>query len=378
MATETVNVDSTAIKALITAEATTRASDDAALASSIASEASTRASADTALSGAIASGDAASVATAAADATTKANAAQSAAISAAATDATTKANAAQAAAIAASQPLDSDLTAYANAADAAARRALIGAGTGTGNGDALTSNPLSQFAATTSGQLAGVMSDETGTGSLVFAISPTLVTPSLGTPSALVATNVTGTASGLTAGTVTTNANLTGPVTSTGNATAIADAALSIAKTSGLQAALTARHMVIPLTASAAVTWTDMPSAVTFLNGQATRAVYQLDLTGYTQCRIVVVTAGTAAAGTGRLAIKYKTGAYSTTVGDYSDIGTGATEVAASVTTAITQTDSGWITITAAALADVQVAVVGLGSNGTNDPVFGNIAIHFR
>lgn len=45
-----------------------------------------------------------------------------------------------------------------------------------------------------------------------------LVTPNLGTPSAGVMTNVTGTASGLTAGNVTTNANLTGHVTSTGNA----------------------------------------------------------------------------------------------------------------------------------------------------------------
>jgi len=41
--------------------------------------------------------------------------------------------------------------------------------------------------------------------------------------------------------TVVTNANLTGVVTSSGNATAIADAALSIAKTSGLQAALDAK-----------------------------------------------------------------------------------------------------------------------------------------
>lgn len=43
----------------------------------------------------------------------------------------------------------------------------------------------------------------------------------LGTPSSGVGTNLTGTASGLTAGNVTTNANLTGPVTSAGNATAI-------------------------------------------------------------------------------------------------------------------------------------------------------------
>lgn len=49
-------------------------------------------------------------------------------------------------------------------------------------------------------------------------------------------TNITGNAA-----TVTTNANLTGVVTSVGNATAIADGALSIAKTSGLQTALDAK-----------------------------------------------------------------------------------------------------------------------------------------
>lgn len=61
-----------------------------------------------------------------------------------------------------------------------------------GGGDALTSSPLSQFASTTSSQLAGVISDETGSGALVFGTSPTLVTPALGTPSALVLTNATG------------------------------------------------------------------------------------------------------------------------------------------------------------------------------------------
>ncbi len=50
----------------------------------------------------------------------------------------------------------------------------------------------------------------------------TLVTPALGTPSAVVLTNATGTAASLTAGHVTTNANLTGVITSSGNATSIA------------------------------------------------------------------------------------------------------------------------------------------------------------
>ena len=53
-----------------------------------------------------------------------------------------------------------------------------------GGWDALTSWTLAQFAATTSLQLKWVISDETGSWSLVFATSPTLVTPSLGVASA--------------------------------------------------------------------------------------------------------------------------------------------------------------------------------------------------
>ncbi len=73
----------------------------------------------------------------------------------------------------------------------------------------------------TSANLSGAVADETGTGSAVFATSPTLVTPALGTPTVLVGTNITGIASGLMAGNVTTNANLTGMVTSTGNNTTV-------------------------------------------------------------------------------------------------------------------------------------------------------------
>lgn len=57
---------------------------------------------------------------------------------------------------------------------------------------ALTGGHLGQFAATTSAQLAGVISDETGSGALVFATSPTFVTPILGTPSSGTLTNATG------------------------------------------------------------------------------------------------------------------------------------------------------------------------------------------
>ena len=55
----------------------------------------------------------------------------------------------------------------------------------------VTTDNLSTLAATTSAELAGVISDETGSGALVFATSPTLVTPNLGTPSAIDLTNAT-------------------------------------------------------------------------------------------------------------------------------------------------------------------------------------------
>ena len=119
----------------------------------------------------------------------------------------------------------------------------------------VTTDKLSALAATTSAELAGVISDETGSGSLVFANSPTLVSPALGaatatsingvtvtgtgTPAlsvtgttAVSGTNtgdqtitltggVTGSGTGSFAATVVTNANLTGAITSVGNATSL-------------------------------------------------------------------------------------------------------------------------------------------------------------
>lgn len=147
-----------------------------------------------------------------------------------------------------------------------------GTSSGTNTGDvantALTTGTLAQFAATTSAQLATLLTDETGSGAAVFATSPALVTPTLGvaavttvnkvtvtapatgstltiqdgftltvSANATVSGTHTGTSSGTNTGdqtnitgnaaTVTTNANLTGPVTSVGNATTIADAELA-------------------------------------------------------------------------------------------------------------------------------------------------------
>ena len=56
----------------------------------------------------------------------------------------------------------------------------------------VTTDKLSALAATSSSELAGVISDETGSGSLVFATSPTLTTPILGTPQSGTLSNCTG------------------------------------------------------------------------------------------------------------------------------------------------------------------------------------------
>lgn len=56
----------------------------------------------------------------------------------------------------------------------------------------VTTDKLSVMAATSSSELASVISDETGSGALVFANTPTLVTPILGTPTSGTLSNCTG------------------------------------------------------------------------------------------------------------------------------------------------------------------------------------------
>jgi hypothetical protein len=98
-----------------------------------------------------------------------------------------------------------------------------------------TTNTLAVMAATTSAQLAGVISDETGSGSLVFATSPTLVTPNLGTPSAISLTNATNTP------TDATKANLASP-TFTGTVTIPTGAVITSPKINSTYTAKTAAY----------------------------------------------------------------------------------------------------------------------------------------
>jgi hypothetical protein len=93
---------------------------------------------------------------------------------------------------------------------------------------ALTTN-LSQFAPTTSAQLAGVLSDETGTGLAVFATSPTLTTPNLGVASAT-SVAATGTVTGSNLSGTNTGDETTATIkTKLGNASALTDGYLTAA-----------------------------------------------------------------------------------------------------------------------------------------------------
>ena len=84
---------------------------------------------------------------------------------------------------------------------------------GAGGTVAYVADKLSAFAATTSAELAGVISDETGSGALVFASSPTLVTPTLG---AALATSVTATSGNMTVGAASGNNSVNLVPTGTG------------------------------------------------------------------------------------------------------------------------------------------------------------------
>jgi hypothetical protein len=124
-----------------------------------------------------------------------------------------------------------------------------------GGGDALTSAPLSQFAATTSLQLKGVISDETGSGALVFADTPTLVTPVLGVATATSINKVAITAPATSATlTIANGKTLTASNTITFTATDGSTLAIGAGGTLGSAAYTASSAYEVPLTFSTGLT----------------------------------------------------------------------------------------------------------------------------
>lgn len=133
--------------------------------------------------------------------------------------------------------------------------------------------------------------------------------------------------------------------------------------------------LVLPIACDgAAVTWTNMPSAETLFAGSH-RHVLKVDLTNFTQVRLVVNKQATAGAAASKLILKYAT-SFQTSAGNYSAIG--ASEVSVATNNQNTVTATGWINLVAGAKADVFVAVTGSGGDGALDPTFGSIVAQFK
>jgi hypothetical protein len=200
---------------------------------------------------------------------------------------------------------------------------------GGGSGDALTSDPLSQFASTTSAQLAGVISNETGTGLLVFATSPVFTTPNIGAATGSITGNA-GTASALAANgtncsagnyplgvdasgnsedcTVVAAGDVAGPASSTDNAITRFDGTggktlqnsdLTVADVAGASIAVaTTAGNALTITATAPTATTGASQAGKSISITSSPAVASTDTAGAAAGANITYTAGAAARNT--------------------------------------------------------------------------------
>lgn len=137
-----------------------------------------------------------------------------------------------------------------------------------------------------------------------------------------------------------------------------------------------APQLVVPINCAPAAgsTWTNQPAADTFLLGSH-RHIAKADLTEYRQVRLVVNKQATSANAGATIRAAYRT-TFSTTVGDYSAIGTSTVSVAIDTTNTVLA--SSWIDLAAGAKADVFLALIGAGGDGVIDPTFGSMSLQFR
>ncbi len=116
-------------------------------------------------------------------------------------------------------------------------------------------------------------------------------------------------------------------------------------------------------------TWTDMPSALTEFNGSS-RYRFWVDLTYATEMRLCV-SVGVAGEASAELRVQYSLDNSSFSYVD--NVSGPAVSISAGGLY-----KSSWVSITAAAKADVVLRVIGINGNGATDPSFGAIHIQYR
>jgi hypothetical protein len=138
-------------------------------------------------------------------------------------------------------------------------------------------------------------------------------------------------------------------------------------------------QMCVPFHADATanVTLTNQVAAEQFL-ANSNRNISRVDLTHFNQVRIVArVVTGSVSVNSPRLRVKYAIG-FTTVVGSYANIGTGASEVAASLSLSGVS-DSGWIAIDSPAQTEnTFVTITQVGGNAAADPAVASVMVYFR
>lgn len=126
--------------------------------------------------------------------------------------------------------------------------------------------------------------------------------------------------------------------------------------------------------ASGNLVLTNQANAEQFL-ANTPRSITRLDLSPYSQVRLVTrVISASSSINNPRIYLEYHT-SFSTTVGDYSDIGD---SLVSTGLTAAGLIDTGWIDLVASAQDDVVIALLQNGGNAASDPQLGPIMVQFR
>jgi hypothetical protein len=133
--------------------------------------------------------------------------------------------------------------------------------------------------------------------------------------------------------------------------------------------------LVVPLVADgAALALTNMAAALGFL-AASHRFAQKIDLTGFTQVRLVVNKQAVAGAAASKIILRYRT-SFDATPANWSDIGASEVSVAINVQNNVLAT--AWINLVAGAQADVFVCPLMSGGDGALDPTIGSVTAQFK